>query len=299
MVKNEEWYNKLWLTKEWQVNNPSEFLTSSTVYKGVKIGVFYRLQKNIYYNGVEKQDGKKYYYGNILDKEQQMILEESKIFEHSKNVKFYQGYNEALEYAKNNKTLHGYTNSWMKKVRNIYNNGKLLKDGSIYLDDNNFLSFEQVNKLEELNLYLEDFYTFNDKSWDRNFNILFKYYSLNGLLPVGNIVYEGVRLGYWCYLQKTIYFNGKEDENGNVVLKNENRTRIITKRQILKLKSIGLLEDKKKNMINSICEFDLENCLNDCNISKKEFEKYDQVKKYEILMDWYEENNSNGRVRKF
>ena len=65
MVKNEEWYNKLWLTKEWQVNNPSEFLTSSTVYKGVKIGVFYRLQKNIYYNGVEKQDGKKYYYGNI------------------------------------------------------------------------------------------------------------------------------------------------------------------------------------------------------------------------------------------
>ncbi|MBE6160594.1 MAG: hypothetical protein E7158_00020 [Firmicutes bacterium] len=291
MIEHETWYNKLWLTLEWQVQNPDKSLSSDVVYKDVKIGSFYKLVRNIYFNGSKKSDGKIYYYGNVLTSEQQKMLEESKIFEHSKNVKFEKEYKSLLEYALNNKTLHGYESSWLKKIRKIYNNGNLMDNGSIVLDEKNMLLKYQVEKLEKLNCYLDDFYTFNDSTWDRNFNILFKYLDIYGSFPTGHMKYEGVDIVYWSYLQRTIYFNGIEDEYGNIVLKTSGRERTLTKRQILKLKGIGLFDKAKKSKID---RNDLWNdlyiklCLRlkeDSSLINREKKETDTVQdKY--LLDW-------------
>ena len=291
MLGLETWYNRLWLTLEWQVQNPDKSISSDTVYKDVKIGSFYRLVRNIYFNGSRKSDGKIYYYGNVLTREQQKMLEDSKIFEHSKNVKFEKEYKSVYEYAIKNKNLKGYESAWLKRIRRIYNNGNLMSDGSIVLDEKNMLTAYQVEKLEELNYYLDDFYTFNDSAWDRNFNILFKYLDIHNSFPTGHMKYEGVDIVYWSYLQRTIYFNGIEDEFGNIVLNSNGRERILTKRQIIKLKGIGLFDKAKRNKKdknNLWNELYIKLCMrlkDDSSLINREKQDEDSIQD-KLLLDW-------------
>ena len=87
-----------------------------------------------------------------------------------------------------------------------------------------------------------------EDKWDYNFNLLVKYLKEhNNNYPPYNKYIDGVNLGDWIILQRTVFNNGVELEDGTI----KHKSWTLNKDRIKKLESINFVWVKKRKMYSS------------------------------------------------
>ena len=250
------WMKKYELTCEYIKNNNGNLPEVNTYYKNVNIGSFVGVLRTTYNNGKKLEDGSIRYATNLITKEQLDLLEKIDLFRDKEkgsrfsNELWEDNLNEFLEYLKNNNdeypsaidnpALFNWVNTQRIMKKRIVSDPAIInskffeeyKKRMKILDSHNFLWNQQKNE---------------DK-WEHNFNLLVKYLKEHqNTYPPYNKYIDGVNLGDWIILQRTIFHNGVEQEDGTIKYKSWT----LNKDRIKKLESINFIWIKKRKMYSS------------------------------------------------
>ncbi len=129
---------------------------------------------------------------------------------------------------------------WVNRKRTIYNKGILRDDGSIFYN-NYILTKEEIQKLNSVNFP----WIFSDYIWNNTFDLFVKWLKDNGgIYPKRNDFYEDINLGNWVAVQRAIFLNGVQLENGDIKYDIHGT---LKKYQIDKLNSINFRWIQRKN----------------------------------------------------
>ncbi len=238
--REEKWNIKYNLTIEYiKTNNklPSSFVN----YKGVNLGQWVNSLRTTYNKGERLEDGSIRYASNKITKEQLKKLEKIGMFRkigNNRNLlsdKWDEKLNLLIEYLNNHNNEYPTINypelfNWVNSQRTLRN--RLLKDESIKYNKNYKEYKKRIQILESIN------FLWNQPSidkWRDNYNLLLKYLKEhNNIYPEHNKYYEGVDLNNWLNLQRTIFNNGTELEDGTIKYKSW----VLNKDKINKLNSL-------------------------------------------------------------
>ena len=157
------------LIKEWEKLNPGVSLKSNVVYKSVNIGEWYYKCRDLYFYGIEQEDGSLRSNIGRLNYKQVKIIKNSKIFYeedkilemnggHKKIYKWQTKYDALKEYVRINKKFprgnecyNGINlGTFVNNQKGLYNRG--IHDGNGNIKYNrNTISDEQIRLLEQIN----------------------------------------------------------------------------------------------------------------------------------------------------
>ena len=250
------WMKKYELTCEYLKNNNEELPELNTYYKDVNIGSFVMVHRTTYNNGTRLEDGSIRYATNLITKEQLELLKKIDLFREKErgtrfsNELWEDNLNELLDYLKNNnneypdaikdRSLFNWVNTQriMKK--------RIISDPAI-INSKYYEEYKKRMEILDSHNFLWNPPKTEDK-WDYNFNILVKYFKEhNNNYPPYNKYIDGVNLSDWIILQRTVFNNGVELEDGTI----KHKSWTLSKERVKKLESINFAWVKKRKMYST------------------------------------------------
>lgn len=130
--------------------------------------------------------------------------------------------------------------SFINTIRNIYNKGKLLEDGSIkYKKD--ILTKDQIDKLDSNSFNWKRLT--KEENFTKNVKLLNEYLQLNkNKYPRQGTIYKNVNIGNWVITLRKIYEKGEHQKDDSI----KYNSMILTKNQIDELNKINFIWDKEE-----------------------------------------------------
>ena len=138
---------------------------------------------------------------------------------------------------------------FINTLRNIYNNGKKLEDGSIkykiYV-----LTRDQIDKLNSNN------FNWNKESleeqFDNNITLLNEFVNKYNRYPNINEIYKHHDLGSWVNNIRNIFKNGLVQEDGSIKIEFNSKIKYLSKDRIDRLNDIGFIIKKESKPVKII-----------------------------------------------
>ena len=239
----------MYLSFDEKLNILKEYLSehripkTKVVYKGLNITKWINELKIIYQNGEEENNIYRYK-GNFLsviqiNKIKELGISLDDFVDFNINAKILSDYFKEYKCFPKERTFYKnvYIGRWARIISDILSLGEKSKNGSIKYD-NRVLSKKELEILDsiEFEKYISNYNT----SWEEEYNVLKDYVLKNGKLPEGRAIHKDKFVGRFLCRQRTIFFNGKRQEDGSIIYENSK----LTKHQVDLLNSINAFTKK-------------------------------------------------------